>query len=76
MPSDAPTPKNSREAEEYAVYSAIIQTRYIDTQKPALTVISDQTELDYFSGELGEHLKSIRQGLPDLTDEVCFHDCL
>jgi len=71
MPSDAPTPQYSREAEEYAVYSAIIQTRYIDTQKPALIVISDQTDLDYFSGELGEHLKSIRQGLPDLTDEVC-----
>lgn len=70
MPADAPTPQYSREAEEYAVYSAIIQTRYIDTQKPALIVIRDQTELDYFSGELGEHLKSIRQDLPDLTDEV------
>jgi hypothetical protein len=69
-PADAPTPQYSREAEEYAVYSAIIQTRYIDTQKPALIVIHDQTTLDYFPGELDEHLKSIRQGLPDLTDEV------
>jgi len=68
---DARTPHYSREAEEYAVYSAIIQTRYIDTQKPALIVITEQTGLDYFSGELGEHLESIRQGLPDLTDEVC-----
>ncbi len=70
MPTDAPTPQYSREAEEYAVYSAIIQTRYIDIQKPALIVITDQTGLDYFSGELGEHLKFIGQGLPDLTDEV------
>ena len=71
LPADAPTPQYSREVEEYAVYSAIIQTRYIDTQEPALIVISDQTDLDYFEGELSEHLESIRQGLPDLTDEVC-----
>ena len=70
-PTDAPTPHYSREAEEYAVYSAIIQTRYIDTQKPALIVIRDQTTLDYFPGELDEHLNSIRQGLPDLTGEIC-----
>jgi len=69
-PADTPLPPYSREAEEYAVYSAIIQTRYIDTQKPALIVISDQTDLDYFSDELGEHLKFVRQDLPDLTDEI------
>jgi hypothetical protein len=71
MPTDAPTLHYSRKAEAYAVYSALIQTRYIDTQKPALIVITDQTGLDYFEGELGEHLEAIRQGLPDLTDEVC-----
>ena len=70
MPTNTPAPQYSREAEEYAVYSTLIQTRYIDTQKPALIVIRDETVLDYFSGELGEHLESIRQGLPDLTDEV------
>ena len=68
--ADTPIPQYSREAEAYAVYSAIIQTRYIDTQKPALIVIRDQTDLDYFSGELGEHLNLVRQGLPDLTDEI------
>lgn len=70
-PAEAPTPPYSAEAEEYGVYSAVIQTRYIDTGKPELIVINDQTGLDYFSGELSEHLKSVRQGLPELTDEVC-----
>jgi len=69
-PGPIPTDTPAREAEVYAVYSALIQIRYIDTQKPELIVISDQTGLDYFSGELDEHLKSVRQGLPDLTDEV------
>jgi hypothetical protein len=65
-----PTSQAAPEAEVYAVYSAVIQTRYIDTRKPELIVIGDETGLDYFSGTLGDHLKSVRQGLPDLTDEV------
>jgi hypothetical protein len=69
-PAATPLPPYAREAEEYAVYSAIIQTRYIDTQQPALIVISDQTDLDYFTGELSEHLNFVRQGLPDLADEI------
>ncbi len=66
----APIQHYAREAEEYAVYSAIIQTRYIDIRKPALIVITDQTGLPYFSGELSEQLNFIHQALPDLTDEV------
>lgn len=69
-PAGAATPQHSREAEEYAVYSAVIQTRYIDVQKPTLIVIRDQTGLSYFPGDQGEFVKSIRQGLPDLTDGV------
>ena len=53
------TQENSREAEEYAVYNALIEARYV-TDKTKLIVINDQT--DSSMGRLKENYAYLKPG--------------
>lgn len=68
------TPYSAPEAEEYAVYSALIQAVFIDPYKdadrPELIVIDDETSLGPTGPTLAETLKFVQVDLPGLTDEV------
>ena len=67
--------ENAAEAEEYAVYSALIQSMYVDAGtsfgggRPELIVIQDQTQLGPVT-TLSETLEGISHAWPDLPDET------
>ena len=71
----AVAPENAVEAEEYAVYSALIQSMYIDGGtsmgggRPQLLVIQDQTELGPVQ-RMSETLTGMSNAWPDLADEI------
>ncbi len=76
QPAGAPTPSSAapapedREAATYAVYSAVIQAHYVDTQQSALIVIRDQTAPGAYPIALEEYIEATREGMPGLTAEI------
>jgi hypothetical protein len=64
------TPTGPEEAEEYAVYSAVIEALYLH-DKIELIVVDDQTGLGYMA-ETGvdDKLEYARQKMPGLTPEI------
>jgi hypothetical protein len=64
------TPPVSIEPEEYAVYSALVQALFIDTEQPEMIVIDDETSLAAGGPTLSETLEFVQKELSGLTDEV------
>jgi hypothetical protein len=63
------TPSPPAEAEEYAVYSAMIQSLYLDKAKLEQVVINDVTAVDH-TDNLSETLSYVSQNLPGVTDDL------
>ena len=65
----AVTPPHLTEANEYAVYSALIQSLYLDKARLEQVVINDVTAIDH-TDNLSETLSYVSHNLPVLPDDV------
>ncbi len=57
-------------ADEYDVYSALIQSAYIDATQPTQIVIHDSTVKPYPGGSLGLATGAMKSSWPDLGDDI------